>query len=34
MTKNQNPEQRARDNIDKLLRSSGWGMQDTYPCEN
>lgn len=28
MTKNQNPEQRARDNIDKLLRSSGWLIQE------
>ena len=28
MTKNQNPEQRARDNIDKLLRNSGWVIQE------
>ena len=25
---NQNPEQRARDNIDKLLTQSGWKVQD------
>ena len=28
MTPNQNPEQKARDNIDKLLLQSGWVIQD------
>lgn len=28
MTENQNPEQKARDNIDALLRQSGWIVQD------
>lgn len=25
---NQNPEQQARDRIDKLLRDAGWSIQD------
>ncbi len=28
MTPNQNPEQKARDNIDKLLLQSGWVVQN------
>src|ERR1035437_6801513 len=28
MTENQNPEQKARDNIDALLRQAGWVVQD------
>lgn len=28
MTSNQNPEQKARDNIDALLRQAGWTVQD------
>ena len=28
MTENQTPEQKARDNIDKMLRASGWQIQD------
>jgi len=27
MTDNQNPEQKARDNIDALLRLAGWTVQ-------
>ena len=27
MTENQNPEQKARDNIDALLRQAGWIIQ-------
>src|SRR3989338_2205444 len=27
MTENQNPEQKARDNIDALLRQAGWTVQ-------
>ena len=27
MTENQNPEQKARDNIDHLLRLAGWAVQ-------
>ena len=27
MTENQNPEQKARDNIDALLRQAGWVVQ-------
>ena len=28
MTPNKNPEQLARDNIDDLLKASGWSVQD------
>jgi len=28
MTENQTPEQKARDNIDKMLRASGWRIQN------
>ena len=28
MTENQNPEQKARDNIDALLKQAGWAVQD------
>lgn len=28
MTSNQNPEQKARDNIDALLKQAGWAVQD------
>jgi type I restriction enzyme, R subunit len=28
MTLNQNPEQKARDNIDKLLLQAGWVIQN------
>ncbi len=28
MTENQTPEQRARDNIDKMLNASGWMVQN------
>ena len=28
MVPNQNPEQIARDNIDELLKASGWSVQD------
>jgi type I restriction enzyme R subunit len=27
-SQNQNPEQRARDNIDRLLEEAGWKVQD------
>jgi type I restriction enzyme R subunit len=27
---NQNPKQRARDNIDKMLRAAGWHVQNKY----
>lgn len=29
MTENQNPEQKARDTIDALLRQAGWVVQST-----
>ena len=28
MTENQNPEQKARDTIDALLRQAGWAVQN------